>query len=599
MNKQLRCIRATGLLTTIVAALVIAVSVSPTLAPAAPQKGVHDDFASSSSVSIRHRDVVELSQRLRRVIRAVERAQLSCDLKNTLVRRLRRVDDALLTGRHSAASALLQAWMYRIEAVAATGALESVEISDHDNIVQALLSIHEEIGTGWPEHPKRGGHARHWPPLQHCGSPPGRTSVGETSEEFDLADVEALVQGLLSLVPKVGDLLSGLVGVLWPDSGPDIYDYIQQAVDTAIQEEAIGDMLVLQNRLDAFNLLEREWHDACVVDLTDDCAYRKQDLQDMYPGWVDDFRNEGVLFQLHSPDDYRLNLLPLYAQYETMYLGLLREGLLYGDQWGLTPTKLGDYRKYMDEELYGTDETRGIAYVTAVYEMNKPTDPADPFAYTYWRTQNAYTRDLQISVLDFRTLWPYMDPDEYPDGYPVKLTRMIYSDSLGCWTTRPELPANDVTEMPDYLTVWQDKQEWFFGNEVIDALQIGFGSYQSINNYLSPIMGDTTPDGSALTWTSLVSPPTTFIDRVHSGEGWAGDDDHRLLQGLTFYFSDGTTLTRGSFNNIAARTDIKKHDFSYTDHVLANAKIATYQTWNWGDSTADCLVIGFRYIDSY
>jgi hypothetical protein len=577
---------------TLVAVVFTAASAALASAPAATDQAGQQGLDSASSVSMQPRDVLQLSQRLRRVIRAVEKAQLSCDLKNTLVRRLRRVDDALWSGRHSASGALLRAWMHRIEAVAATDALQAVEIPGHDNLMQALSSIHEEIGTGWPERPRP---VRNWPPLPDCGSMPGRTIVGTASDSFDLTDVEALVEGLLSLVPKVGDLLSGVVGVLWPDSGPDIYDYIDQAIETAIQEEASGAMDALQGRLNDFNAIEQKWYDACVVSLTTDCDNRKADLRALYPGEVEYFRNDGrAAFQLDSPNDYRLDLLPLYAQYENMYLALLREGLLYGDEWGLTSTSLSDYREYMDEELYGTDENRGIAYVNAIFELNRPGYPPYPIDYTYWRTQNAYTRGLQISVLDFRDLWPYMDPDVYPEGEPnLKLDRMIYSDSLGCWQMFPVLPSNNVTEMPNYLKVWDAKQEWFFGVKVIDAMQIGIGSY------ISPIMGDTTPDGSAVTWTSLVLPPTTFIDRVHSGEGRNVDNDHRLLQGLTFYFSDGTSLTRGTFKDIAARTDIITHDFSYTDHVLANAQIAGYEKWNWGDSSANCLVIGFRYIDSY
>src|SRR5512135_1275358 len=91
-------------------------------------------------------DVVELSQKLREVIRLVEKSEIACGPRNTLVRRLRLVDDALVSGYRTGAAGLLAAWIKRAQGMVAAGTLDPTL---HVELKAELQAILEQIGTGW------------------------------------------------------------------------------------------------------------------------------------------------------------------------------------------------------------------------------------------------------------------------------------------------------------------------------------------------------------------------------------------------------------------------------------------------------------------
>lgn len=535
-------------------------------------------------------DLVRLSRRVRTVIRTVERAELSCDLQNALVRRLRLVDDGLRSGRPSGAGGMLVGWVERVHAVVSAGALSTPVAAE---LQQELPAILDEIGTGWRKNPRP---VRNWPALPECDTSQD-SLVGSDYQVWTPGDAEVVVETALKLVPKVGVLLSGLAGVLWPSDSPDVYTLIDEVEDAAAQNLAMTALQSLEQDLDDFNWLENErWYQNCVLTLTEpQCTQDKEALVQSYDTWVTNFRDHGVAFQ--QDPKFHVDLLPLYAQYENMYLSLLREGLRFGPEWGVNATNMDKYRKFLDEELDGTDTSRGIGYVDAVYTNNLPdpgTDADD------WKTWNAYVRDMTLNVLDFRSMWPYMDPEAYPNGYPgLKHTRMLFSDPVGCYMQYPRTPANpEDLDWLQYLQVWEDNNTaelTYF--DVIDSMQV----YAPGLPAPPPIMGDSTPDGTSMSW-SLSYWPLAFVDRIHYGEGEtiATLDPQKFVQGLTLHFSNGSTATLGSYSDIFLTSKVHEGDFAYEDHVLANARIANIQYWSmYDDPTANCLVFGFRQNASY
>lgn len=546
--------------------------------------------ASPSQPEVTQGDLVRLSLRLRTVIRAVEKTELSCDLKNTLVRRLRLVDDGLRSGRPSSAAGLLAAWISRVEAIAAANAL-SPPLADR--LRSQLPLIQDKLGVGWRKDPKP---VRNWPELPTCDKTGGAPVAGESYEVWNAGDAEIVVRAALEMVPGVGALLAGLAGVFWPRDSADLYTLIDQIENVSAQQIAKTALQSLQQAIYDFNWLENEqWYQHCVLTITEpNCTSDKQALVQSYDTWVEKFRDSGVAFQqdpaLHD------DLLPMYAQYENMYLSLLREGLLYGGQWGVNATSMAKYRKYLQEELDTTGTGRGIGYVDAVDTANRPDAGND---WAEWKAWNAYERKMELEVRDFRRLWPYMDPEKYPNGYPgLTQTRMILSDPVGCYNVYPKAPVNpEGLGMIRYFQVWEDNDTAeLTGFDIIDAIQV----YASGLPTPPPIMGDDTPDGNTLYW-SLGNWPRAYIDRIHYGEGEtvATLDKKRFPQGLTFHFNDGSTASLGSYANIFLTSQVHEGDFAYEDHILANARIAGIHTWQYTDSTANCLVFGFRLVDSY
>jgi hypothetical protein len=117
--------------------------------------------------------VHELSSVVLSLIRTVEGSTaLACETRNSVVRRLRELDDALLLGRRSAAQALASAWRQDAWSMEAARVIGPELGSSLQNRLDRLRG---KIGSGYD----RPGPTRHWKPLPSCDtSGIGRARVG-------------------------------------------------------------------------------------------------------------------------------------------------------------------------------------------------------------------------------------------------------------------------------------------------------------------------------------------------------------------------------------------------------------------------------------
>ena len=113
------------------------------------------------------KDVQQLSNRVEKLIKIVEDSTLACETRNSVVRRLRKLDDALRSGNRSAARAFVQAWRQDAWLLQSARVL-SPEVGS--SLQTKLSGLEDEIGFGWPDKP---GPTRHWDPLPICESSAG------------------------------------------------------------------------------------------------------------------------------------------------------------------------------------------------------------------------------------------------------------------------------------------------------------------------------------------------------------------------------------------------------------------------------------------
>ena len=616
---------------------VMGLSVAAVPVSAAPQDGETGLTAVSEAASDRS-DVAELSRRLRQVIRQVEASALPCDVRNRIVYRLRLVDGALQSGRHLGAAALLRAWIARAEAMAGAGTLSA---TTSDTLKERLSTIQDDVELGWSAKQRQ---TRRWPALPECDASAGVVGAEEAAAIWNPADALTVTTTLIKMIPEFGNLLAGLVTVLWPtDGSPDVSSIVDQAkLDVAMSDAEMS----LQGMYKEINELYlpkfAAWHDACPGGEVG-CG----DITEIRGIW-DDVTGDFLKLMPHlqhktSTQDYRVELLPLYAQMENLYLAHLREGIMYREAWWPVDDSLPLDHPYnqqalanqqypitqMQAELEQDDEypnnpdyvdPSGVGYVDAVYQIGLADHPVSTDAtgvdQAQWTVQNKYIRDNTLQVLDFRDVWQFFDPIAWPDGNPgLKLTRMIFSDPYGQAEPHgseqfPTSGFNPPAYQADRLTrvqIWRDDNIfWLRDKPVVDSMRLTHGTVQG------PMMGDTAPEPTDDLYDFDVTPDVYTADhwgpinKVRVGEGCCEPPEIAMefVVGIQLYWArEGLPpVTIGSFStdDSGGHIDaVRAEDFGYADEVLATARIMGMTKWRYDQESADAVVFGFRYDDSY
>jgi hypothetical protein len=546
-------------------------------------------------------DIAKLSQKLRQVILLVEKSELACGIRNTLVRRLRLVDDALVSGYRTGASGLLAAWIKRAQSMAAAGTLDATL---HAKLKAELQAILEQIGTGWS---KKAGPTRHWPPLTSCdpwvAGRPGASAIWNGQE-----DVMTLISTAIKEIPPPGRvviLVGGLIKICWPSNDPDISTLIEPEIDASVRQLLLTELAQLQAVLNDFTYYENAWFEKCGANPSGCMPSDAESVRSAYLNAVNIFVNARPVFQYYgSAGDYRLKLLDLYVQFETMYLALLSEGVIWGEAWGWTGYALSKPYSDLLAELDSANTASGIGYVDTIYNMGIPypdmgsvTRNQDEFT-----KKNAYLRDMALKVLQFAAVWPYMDPIKYPQGNPdFKYTAMIFSDPIGYRGTNGLIywPYNNVSVPLSHVKVWiQDKFEDYTGSITasIDSMQMTNGPT------VGPEMGDTSHDWSYTTYNCDVYPGSVngpILNISATDDEYLGDDGSHV-QSLKFGFANG------QFSPLLGSTYDPKRTFyfAYEGWVVADALIMGTQgvhfDWKYKPKKcADCVIFMFRRDDSF
>ncbi len=373
---------------------------------------------------------------------------------------------------------------------------------------------------------------------------------------------EQTLAAALGLVPTAGPILAGFVYIFWPQDQPDVWQQIQAQVESLIhqqlstyeQEQVTNNLAGLQNALSDYL-----------------AALVTGDIQAISDQWI----VTSTLFDSSLPNfqspNYQVLLLPMFAQFATMNLALLRDGVIAGDKWGWND----DYQK-----LVATKLSQKIIdycdYVTAVNPKGSAdawNTTADPHACQPFRNGNAYQRHMNLTVIDFLRFWYYMDVTKFPDPVTVLVQREIYSDPVGTCDDSGRIFLPDPPSAPiSQITVW--------AGDRIDAIQLAYPQGGGPNGVtVTARMGDTDggsnqpPHGGVL---NIEGRPVTLV------AGNSGD----ILNALTLRWEDGTEVQYGDFQNG------QPFAFSYEGEVLSSIHINGTSDFY---GSADCAVFGFQF----
>ena len=466
-----------------------------------PVAGAAQTAAVRAGSTNRQVPVEELSAVVEKLIKQVENSSMPCETRNSTIGKLRILDDALLSGHLMAAETFAQAWRQDAWSQMSGGVMApEMGSSIHNRLghIQGNIDLTAEVK---PRPLKK------WKPLPTCelaeGSDPlgvgeeldpgaGELSPGTGDVEFGPEELnlgsgeiglassdlvgsytpagqdpsvfaKVLLKTMLGKVPGIGFILSGLVDLLWPQgTGTDEYGNELPNMFKAIVDEStytlvasdlkgLGDQLM--DRETGWNTQVTGWRGTCEKSggfNTEDCVGAARDV--LWPSFqskLDNFTTARPRFQQNggTPEsDSRVKLLPLFAQYENLYLSFLRDGMLLHPYWAERTLADGTTGVDLDGDMAAnamkveldpnySNHDRGISYVNTIYNMGlkQQEELEDPSTTQGWNSRNAFVRDQTLDVLDYRDMWKFQNPRSYPKGVPggVKLTRMIYSDMVG------------------------------------------------------------------------------------------------------------------------------------------------------------------------
>lgn len=154
-----------------------------------------------------------------------------------------------------------------------------------------------------------------------------------------------------------------------------------------------------------------------------------------------------------SPTDsvYQQITAPIFVQAANLHLLVLRDIILFGEEWGIDAKQLEGYKdkqkKYIKDYTAYSKKVYNDGLEKRIKEADKIIGPEDGYgnpakpgpeeAYTNthrWNYINEYIREYTLSVLDFVELFPSTDPDTYSKGPMQKNSRQIYSSISGTVT---------------------------------------------------------------------------------------------------------------------------------------------------------------------
>ena len=532
----------------------------------------------------------QLDLAMRKVIGLVQSSPMACQTRNTLVRRLRLTDTVIVSGQRSGAATLLGAWIASARSMRAAGVVSAQQ----EAMLRVRLSaIQRRVGVGWPTRHFR---PRLWPALPNCN---GASAAASGYTVWDPSDIKTVLDFIVGNIPGVGKFLGPLLSIFWPNDTVDYSTMLTLAVNQGVYDLVGGDLNGVKGSVDDFlNTESQLGYNGFTPDYVAGDWYRKRD----------DIRND--VGQFYSPNR-EWALLPLYAQYENMYLSFIREGVLSGMKWGWSPNFLVSmYQTYFlggdGLKSHGsTGINDALPYVKTIHDHqirtdlgckypDSTTDPPDNTGCatdpkTVFTKTNPDERKFQLLTGDYGPMWKFLDPMAYPFGDPnFKVTRMIYSDLVGnvksstfSVPTNQSYPLSSITACDKYIPL---TSYWYF-----DAIKAD-------NSPLTGVFtGDTTTtchtpkNGNAYTATWPGGP---IID----AKGYrVANSNVNTIARIDVTYSNGT----GHHLGPSTSSVTLPQDFTYPDETLQAVKIIG--AWSPGASeyVGDSAVFGFRYTNSF
>lgn len=434
------------------------------------------------------------------------------------------------------------------------------------------------------------------PPVTPPPFTPPRGPFGAIEFDWDVALKKATIAGL-GAVPEVGGFLGPLADILWPgESQPSVWDQIKDQVEALIKQDIdatvyglVSDKLTgLNNRITYYRQ-----------------ALKANDSAQVINEWEntrDAFGDAQGLFQ--DPNN-QLLLLPLFAQFATLYLSILRDPVIdanfhrfWSEPYSIVYNR-NDIEQQQDITNLQGKITEFTKYVNDTYNAAFP-------ANSDWGTRNSYTRQMTLTVLDYMGTWQYYDYMTYPAGakdltneHISTMPLEIYSDAYGEIPGGIVTPSPTPTAFPSKITVWgYDRID---GVQVFYPLGISGAPTGPQGQFNTPRMGDQsggqidTYGGVFITDINDQTKGPITQARARGYQFVPMRNEVPCVYTLQFMYNNGTETNPCGGANLNDNLDKAPNNYvSYPNHALSSVYIPGVSSFD-GIGSANCIIFGFRY----
>lgn len=380
-------------------------------------------------------------------------------------------------------------------------------------------------------------------------------------------DVRTVVlAGISAAIPKVGGVVSALVGVYWPENGVDYWEQVKKQVEALIDEKI--SKAVFQQVQEALQGLQNSTN--LYLDRVKDSEHAPENIYTQAAITLNSFAEAYPRFQSKG---YEVLLLPLYAQMMNLYLSVQRDMVIFGAEWKATPEEVATRKKDLIKLI---DE--GVAYCDKWIEKGREQAGLRAFDdiknVNHWQNYNAYMRGMTFSVLDHSFFWSYFNQD---NGNPPLQTREIYSDRSfhqdHTEGNRLTLPTGTLMGVLTRVRTFARSDNWIYGIELTydDADTVLLGIKESPNHELKVKMN---------AQPTLANPITKVDIGAKPGS----------ISYIKLTFRDGSSRSSGGYERF-----IDNSTFSFTHQHVSS--IRALETRDFG--AVGSITFGFRFSDSF
>jgi len=388
---------------------------------------------------------------------------------------------------------------------------------------------------------------------------------------------KVVVKGL-GMVPEVGGVLELLVDVLWEEPKQQkevpweaIRERFEKLIDDKLKEKTFNDTLLT---LEGLKNVVNDYLIA-VKDSTAESSF----VSEKYNIALGEFDSHVPRFKQEGSEQYSILLLPLFVQMANQHLALLRQGAFFGEAWGWKTSEVQKVKDQLNDTINDYKSWVEKCFKAELEEV-KLRAKKELTPQKEWTYMNKYTRGMTLQVLDFAFYWTYFNKNNTTVPFPK---RVIYSDPQGKtgdpfnvpgYTPNPYDSSISNTKRLSKLVIW--------GGQYIDAVQQAYEGGD-----LCPRMGNqnggicdrpTGWDGE-----SLQQNPIVQVD-INSG---------LIVDSINIKLKNGENHHCGNKTSGAI-----KCNWNYPNHILHEVYI-NKKSPRKEFLTAESIVLGFRYEDSY
>ncbi|MGE7625534.1 insecticidal delta-endotoxin Cry8Ea1 family protein, partial [Viridibacillus sp. NPDC096237] len=262
-----------------------------------------------------------------------------------------------------------------------------------------------------------------------------------------LAFLKGMMTTGLSLLPPPASLLASIWDVFMPATSSnqtDIWKQLEEYIETHIDSKITDyhSYLMGANFGRATSFLEDYQR---ILQIYNDSRNSLARVEEpgapvLEAARAADREFKGFIKVIQTPEKstdsvYQQITAPIFVQAANAHLLLLRDIILYAEEWGIDKDQLEGYRDEQKKLIREYTDYAMRVYNDGLEKRKKEAEQIntqEKFRNTdRWNHINEYVREYTLSVLDFVALFPSTNPSEYSRGAMHQNSRQIYSDIGG------------------------------------------------------------------------------------------------------------------------------------------------------------------------